>query len=123
MYCPEDADAESRMLENNSVLQKDPVEAIDLPDPITLIDKDKAIKEAERVFHANVKLKNEGSYVRNNANVQAYYDDDGDLKVDVLLDYSAQNGFGGMTRSNYLVVFEIMPNGSYFAEQWGEVGD
>ena len=123
VYCPEDTDAKSKMLENNSVLQKDPVEVMDLPEPITLIDKEKAIKDAERVFHTNVKLKNEGSYVRNKATVQAYYDDDGDLKIEVLLDYSAQNGFGGMTRSNYLVVFEVMANGSYFAEQWGEVED
>lgn len=62
-----------------------------------------AIAAAEVVFHEEVSLKNESSFVLNDATV-TYYEQEGNyIIVSVLLDYSAQNGFGGMNRDIYPV--------------------
>ncbi|MCI6770977.1 MAG: hypothetical protein MR567_03305 [Oscillospiraceae bacterium] len=69
---------------------------------------DVAISKAEEAFHAKIKLKNESSYTLNNADV--YIDNTkvpnqrpNTVWVYVVLDISAQNSMGGMTRKNYTV--------------------
>lgn len=67
---------------------------------------DVATEYALEVFHDNVKLKNESSFVLNDSYVYSstYNEDDNKYaKVTVSLDYSAQNGLGGMNRSSYTV--------------------
>ena len=71
--------------------------------------KEEATAVAEMVFHEEVHLKNESSYVLNDSKVTwettPYNNIEGSplRLVWVTLDYSAQNGFGGMTRDTYTV--------------------
>ena len=71
------------------------------------VTSDNATKAAIVVFHENVHLKNEDSFVLNGSEV--YSDDepyagyDNLRLVNVILDYSAQNGFGGNNRTTYTV--------------------
>lgn len=71
------------------------------------VTSDDATKAAVVVFHENVHLKNEDSFVLNGSKV--YSDDepyegyDNLRLVNVVLDYSAQNGFGGNNRKTYTV--------------------
>ena len=82
--------------------------------------KDEATAAAEVVFHEEVNLKNESSYVLNGSDVQwqttPYKDVEGSRwrLVWVTLDYSAQNGFGGTNRETYKVemLFDIT-DGTY----------
>lgn len=82
--------------------------------------KNEATAAAEVIFHEEVQLKNESSYVLNESDVQwqttPYKDVEGSpwRLVWVTLDYSAQNGFGGMTRDTYEVemLFDIT-DGTY----------
>lgn len=96
-------DHEEKVVEDNSTISKDAIKTENLPTAISKIDTKTALKQAEEAFHRTVKLKNEQSYVLNDYRVTASYCDDGDISVIVLLDYSAQNGFGGMTRSIYKI--------------------
>ena len=95
------------ILRNDSVIQDTPVKKRPLPEAITKIDTQKATEEAEKVFHEKVQLKNEDSYVLNDSTVTAFYTESGKIDVTVLLDYSAQNGFGGMNRNAYKVEFSF----------------
>lgn len=68
--------------------------------------KDEATNAALTVFHDEVSLKNESSFALNDSKVtyQDNYNDNPNLAlVTVVLDYSAQNGFGGMNRDTYTV--------------------
>ena len=68
--------------------------------------KDVATEAALQVFHNEVNLKNESSFVLNDSKVTYVdnYNDNPNLAlVTVVLDYSAQNGFGGMNRDTYTV--------------------
>ncbi len=83
------------------------------------IYKDEATAAAEVVFHEEVKLKNEASFVINESKVtysnEPYkYHDDLRL-VTVVIDYSAQNSMGGMTRDTYTVqiLFDVT-DGNYY---------
>lgn len=61
---------------------------------------------ALEVFHSEVALKNEASFVLNDSTVSIQKDCNGEEEacpVTVYLDYSAQNGFGGMVRDTYKV--------------------
>ncbi len=65
-----------------------------------------ATEAALEVFHDEVSLKNEESFVLNDSSVtyETPYNGNEDLAyVEVVLDYSAQNGFGGMNRDTYTV--------------------
>ncbi len=65
-----------------------------------------ATEAALEVFHDEVSLKNEDSFVLNDSSVtyETPYEGDENLAyVKVILDYSAQNGFGGMNRDTYTV--------------------
>lgn len=58
------------------------------------------------IFHAEVTLKNEASFVLNDSKVtyiDSYEGNDNLALVTVVLDYSAQNGFDGMNRDTYTV--------------------
>ena len=82
---------------------------------------DEATAAAEVVFHEEVLLKNEASYVLNDSYVTCestpYKNVEGspDRLVRVKLDYSAQNGFGGLNRDIYTVemIFDTS-NGGYY---------
>lgn len=69
------------------------------------------VKTAEYVFHSNVKLNNEASYVLNDAVVLSWDEPvvenqpENTKAVKVILDYSAENKFGGMVRDKYYVRF------------------
>ncbi len=68
--------------------------------------KDTATAAALEVFHSEVTLKNEQSFVLNDSKVTyvtPYNDNENLALVTVVLDYSAQNGFGGMNRDTYTV--------------------
>ena len=68
--------------------------------------KDQATEAALRVFHNEVSLKNEESFVLNDSIVTydtPYEGNENLAYVKVILDYSAQNGFGGMNRDTYTV--------------------
>jgi len=65
-----------------------------------------ATEAALQVFHDEVNLKNEDSFVLNDSKVtyqNSYNGNDNLALVTVVLDYSAQNGFGGMNRDTYTV--------------------
>ena len=80
-----------------------------------IVYKNEATAAAEVVFHEEVQLKNEASYVLNDSDVNwqttPYKDVDNSpwRLVWVTLDYSAQNGFGGLNRDTYKVemLFDI----------------
>lgn len=68
--------------------------------------KEAATEAALEVFHDEVTLKNEQSFVLNDSIVtyETPYNDNENLAlVTVILDYSAQNGFGGTNRDTYTV--------------------
>ena len=68
--------------------------------------KEPATEAALEVFHNEVDLKNEESFVLNDSDVtyeNSYNGNDNLALVTVVLDYSAQNGFGGMNRDKYTV--------------------
>ena len=78
------------------------------PDAENKVYKDVATDLALDVFHREVTLKNESSFVLNDSTVtvqDSYNGDDTIALVTVTLDYSAQNGFGGMNRETYIVKF------------------
>lgn len=65
-----------------------------------------ATDKALEIFHSEVTLKNEASFVLNDSTVtyvDSYEGNDNLALVTVVLDYSAQNGFGGMNRDTYTV--------------------
>lgn len=68
--------------------------------------KNEATDKAVEIFHSEVQLKNEASFLLNDSNVtyvDSYNGNDNLALVTVLLDYSAENGFGGTNRSTYTV--------------------
>lgn len=68
--------------------------------------KEPATEAALEVFHNEIDLKNEKSFVLNDSDVtyeNSYNGNDNLALVTVVLDYSAQNGFGGMNRDKYTV--------------------
>lgn len=68
--------------------------------------KNEATDKAVEIFHSEVQLKNEASFVLNDSNVtyvDSYNGNDNLALVTVVLDYSAENGFGGTNRSTYTV--------------------
>lgn len=79
------------------------------------VSEKEAIAAAEAVFHEEVTLKNESSFVLNDATVTYYEQEGNNIIVSVLLDYSAQNGFGGMNRDIYPVrlKFNVL-DGKYY---------
>ena len=92
----------------------------------TMYKKD-AIAAAEVLFHEQVKLKNESSYVLNDAEVSAgalgypAFNEDHELKnenirlVIVKLDVSAENSYGGMERKTYKMQFYYYAaDGNYY---------
>ena len=58
---------------------------------------------AVEIFHQEVTLKNEDSFVLNDSHVTTEKWSNGRYFITVVLDYSAQNGFGGMNRDTYTV--------------------
>ncbi len=88
------------------------------PDPFEIYTED-ATAAAEVVFHEEVKLKNEASFVINESKVTYFndaYKNNEDLRlVTVVIDYSAQNSMGGMTRDSYTVkILFNVKNGNYY---------
>lgn len=68
--------------------------------------KNEATDKALEVFHNEVQLKNEASFVLNDSSVtyvDSYNGNDNLALVTVILDYSAENGFGGTNRDTYTV--------------------
>ncbi len=65
----------------------------------------RACNEAVEVFHDEVKLKNEASFVANSFNIQEYdvMGNENLTTYKITIDYSAENGFGGMVRDTYEV--------------------
>lgn len=94
--------------------------SVNVAEPEITVYHDNATAAAEVVFHEEVHLKNESSYVLNSSDVQwqttPYKDVEGSRwrLVWVTLDYSAQNGFGGTNRETYKVemLFDIT-DGTY----------
>ena len=78
-----------------------------------------ALRAAEVVFHEEVKLNNEQSFVRNGGHAwyetTPYNENENLRKVYATLDYSAENIFGGMARKTYKVemLFDVT-NGYYY---------
>ena len=112
VYHPNDGKGTFRLVKNNSAKAKEPDKVKALPAAITRISEKEAVKQAEKFFHNQVKLKNEASYVLNDSIVTASYTSSGEISVVVVLDYSAQNSFGGMTRNGYKVEM-LFGNGKY----------
>lgn len=89
-------------------------------EPEIKVYKNEATAAAEVVFHEEVKLKNEASYVLNDSEVLWQTTPYKDVEnspwrlVTVTLDYSAENGFGGTNRETYVVemLFDIT-DGTY----------
>ena len=78
-----------------------------------------ATKAAEVVFHEEVALKNESSFVINDSNVtyltEPYNGKEALRLVTVEIDYSAQNGFGGNNRDDYTIkILFNVENGNYY---------
>lgn len=68
--------------------------------------KNEATDKAVEIFHSEVQLRNESSFVLNDSNVtyvDSYNGNDNLALVTVVIDYSAENGFGGTNRSTYTV--------------------
>ena len=105
-----------------------PSESSDPKEPtVYVVYTDLATKAAEEVFHREVKLKNEASYVLNDSLVYGFKTPESDnpnlAKGYVNLDYSAQNGFGGMTRSTYSVTLYFdKTTGIYYDENKSFLG-
>lgn len=76
-------------------------------DPQYSVNPYTAEDKAIAVFHENVRLKNEDSFVINDykvySNDEPYKGYDNLRYVKVVLDYSAQNGFGGNNRTKYTI--------------------
>lgn len=85
--------------------------------------KEEATEVAEYVFHQNVQLKNEESYILNDSDVKYDMDLMNDenstyTTVKVVLDYSAQNGFGGYARKKFVVRLKFdKETGQYYDEE------
>ncbi len=78
-----------------------------------------ATKAAEVVFHEEVALKNESSFVINDSDVtyltEPYNGKESLRLVTVVIDYSAQNGFGGNNRKDYTIkILFNVENGNYY---------
>ena len=77
-----------------------------------------ATEAAVVVFHEEVSLKNEDSFVLNDSQVysdnQPYEGYDNIRLVKVVLDYSAQNGFGGNNRTTYTVTMYFNTSTGYY---------
>lgn len=92
--------------------------SISIPSTFEVTTKE-ATDAAVVVFHEEVKLKNTASFVLNNSKVTYLtepYQRNSNLRlVEVSLDYSAQNGFGGTNRKDYLIqmLFDVT-NGNYY---------
>ena len=68
--------------------------------------KSRVYDEAIDVFHQNVRLKNEQSFTVNSYSTitdENYNDSENLTRYIITIDYSAQNGFGGMGRDEYTV--------------------
>ncbi len=83
------------------------------------IYKDVATKAGEIVFHEEVALKNESSFVINDSLVtysaEPYKGRESLRLVTVMIDYSAQNGFGGNNREDYTInILFNVENGEYY---------
>lgn len=80
---------------------------------------DEATEAALVIFHEEVQLKNESSFVVNDSKVycgdKPYNGDENLRLVTVILDYSAQNGLGGNNRTTYTVkmIFDYA-SGAYY---------
>lgn len=70
--------------------------------PYELTDS-QAVAAAVEIFHQEVTLKNEDSFTLNDSQIETEAWGLGEYYVKVVLDYSAQNGFGGMNRDTYTV--------------------
>lgn len=83
-----------------------------------VVYKDLATSAAEVVFHEEVNLKNEESFVINDSEVTykpySNFDENEYYLVTVILDYSAQNGFGGMNRDLYTVKMVFDSSTGYY---------
>ena len=97
---------------DNSVYPNTPDDVSTIPEAIDQINTKTATEKAEEEFHKRVQLKNEDSYTLNDTKVTAEYKEDGSIYITVRLDYSAQNGFGGMNRESY-TVYLLYSNGQY----------
>ena len=89
------------------------------PDAAFEIYNEEATTAAEVVFHEEVALKNESSFVINGSEVtysKEDYNGHENLRlVTVVIDYSAQNGFGGTNREEYTIkILFNMENGEYY---------
>lgn len=78
-----------------------------------------ATKAAEVIFHEEVSLKNEASFVINDSKVtyltEPYNGHENLRYVTVVIDYSAQNGWGGNNRNNYTInILFDTENGTYY---------
>lgn len=95
-----------------------PKDTYEGPTEYKVYDKD-ATEEAVEVFHQRVPLKNEESFVLNDSDVTVETPYEGDANkalVTVVLDYSAQNSFGGMNREEYTVKMRFdYTTGEYWA--------
>ena len=100
-----------KMVSSNIRETKDPSKNGVLPSAISKVDKEKALAEAESELKS--RLKNPSSYQRHNYTVTAKYDKYGDIEVTVRIDYSAQNGFGGMNRDVYIVYLTCTRSSGY----------
>ena len=89
------------------------------PETEYAVISENATRAAEVVFHENVALKNEESFVINDSDVTysttPYNGKENFRLVTVVIDYSAQNGFGGMSREDYPVqILFNVENGEYY---------
>ena len=89
------------------------------PETEYAVISENATSAAEVVFHENVALKNEESFVINDSDVTysttPYNGKEKFRLVTVVMDYSAQNGFGGMSREDYTIqILFNVENGEYY---------
>lgn len=70
-----------------------------------VITENEIIDVAVNCFHDEVKLRNEASFVLNDAQVflKEEEEETGTQTFKIIIDYSAENGFGGMERETYTV--------------------
>ena len=99
------------MVSQNIKETKDPSKNGSVPSAISKIDTEEALEKAEKELKS--RLKNPSSYQRHDYTVTAKYDSDGDINVTVMIDYSAQNGFGGMNRELYFAEFTCSRSSGY----------
>ena len=70
-----------------------------LPSAISKVNKKNALKVAEETLKSG--LNNPDSYKRHDYTIGASYKDNGDILVTVIIDFSAENIYGGMVRHNF----------------------